>query len=197
MTNDKKSATRIKVTKDGPYVVIGSVPVDEEHIVCGDDGEPARWAKGPSFPKKEAYSLCRCGASKRPPFCDGSHVEAAFDGTETAGRDGYLEHVEKTVGPGVDLTWSEALCIEACFCHRGKALGLTPRVRRCRTARGCRRSSRPPSGSLVAWDKAASRHEPSSNRDQLIGTRDRSVRPWVKGGVLSNRPKASSTRWNR
>jgi len=189
MTIDKKSAPRIKVTKDGPYVVSGSVPLGEEHIVCGDDGEPAKWAKGPSFPKKEIYSLCRCGASKRTPFCDGSHVEAAFDGTETAGRDGYLEHVEKTVGPGVDLTWSEALCMEACFCHRGKGAWAYAeesgdagnRDEAIEEACAC------PSGSLVAWDKASGAAiEPASEpgisliEDPGAGL---SGPLWVKGGV--------------
>ena len=76
MTNDPKDARRIKVTKDGPYVVSGNVPLAEEDIVVGSDGEPARWDKGPSFPVRETYALCRCGASKDKPFCDGSHVEA-------------------------------------------------------------------------------------------------------------------------
>jgi len=35
----------------------------------------ARWGEGAS---REHYTLCRCGASKNKPFCDGSHWDARF-----------------------------------------------------------------------------------------------------------------------
>jgi CDGSH-type Zn-finger protein len=189
MTDDPKGARRIKVTKDGPYIVRGRVPLAEEHIVTGSDGDPAGWAKGRSYPDKETYALCRCGASKTQPYCDGSHVEAAFDGTETAGRGGYLEHVEKTVGPGVDLTWSEEICNEACFCHRGKGAWTYAeesgdagnREMAIEEACAC------PSGSLVAWDKdTGAAIEPAC--EQGIGlienTEAGTSGPlWVKGGI--------------
>ena len=55
---------RIEVSKDGPYYVHG--PVD-----LGD----AEWGEGSS---KTRYALCRCGASKNKPFCDGSHWNIEF-----------------------------------------------------------------------------------------------------------------------
>ena len=54
----------ITVTKDGPYAVVGGVELLE-----------ARWAEGATH---EHYTLCRCGASKNKPFCDGSHWDAGF-----------------------------------------------------------------------------------------------------------------------
>jgi CDGSH-type Zn-finger protein len=58
------SAPAITVTKDGPYAVEGECELLE-----------ARWAQGAS---KFKYTLCRCGASKNKPFCDGSHWDAGF-----------------------------------------------------------------------------------------------------------------------
>jgi CDGSH-type Zn-finger protein len=33
---------------------------------------------------KETIALCRCGQSKRKPFCDGSHKQCGFAATELA-----------------------------------------------------------------------------------------------------------------
>jgi CDGSH-type Zn-finger protein/ferredoxin len=54
----------ITVTKDGPYAVVGSIALVN---VARGQGASA-----------EHYTLCRCGASKNKPFCDGSHWDAGF-----------------------------------------------------------------------------------------------------------------------
>ena len=51
--------------KDGPYAVLGV----ELPGVSFAQGVP-----------RERYTLCRCGASKNKPFCDGSHYDAGFKG---------------------------------------------------------------------------------------------------------------------
>lgn len=54
----------IDIAKDGPYNVTGNIVINvEDHL------EP---------PSKEHYALCRCGASKNKPYCDGSHADAHF-----------------------------------------------------------------------------------------------------------------------
>jgi CDGSH-type Zn-finger protein len=189
MINSPKKNLRIKVAKDGPYIVSGGVPLARESVVIGGDGEPAKWEKGPTFPVRETYALCRCGQSKNKPFCDGSHTKAAFDGTETAGRGAYLEQAEKTVGPGLDLTWSPEFCAAARFCHGGEeAWGYVersddPGARQAAIEQACNC----PTGSLVAWDKATGAAiepelEPSITLIENCG--DGTAGPiWVKGGI--------------
>ncbi len=187
--SDSKKIGRIKILKDGPSLVSGRVPLTRDRIVLGADGEPAKWEKDAPYADRDTYALCRCGGSKDKPFCDGSHVGLAFDGTETAERAGYLERAEKTAGPGLDLTWSAELCAVARFCHRGEeAWGYAersgdPEARKAAIEEACAC----PSGSLVAWDKTTGEAieaelEPSIG---LIENPEagRSGPLWVKGGI--------------
>jgi len=58
----------IIITKNGPYNVTGDIEIKVE-----DELQP---------PSKEHYVLCRCGASKNKPYCDGSHGDAGFKDEE-------------------------------------------------------------------------------------------------------------------
>ena len=60
----------ITVRPNGPYRVEGGVPL------VSSDGTP--------YDLKPAYALCRCGTSANKPYCDKSHQECGFIGTETA-----------------------------------------------------------------------------------------------------------------
>lgn len=51
----------------------GSLKVEGPVEVCDNEG-----GKFPIDPSKPAIALCRCGASKNAPFCDGSHKAAGF-----------------------------------------------------------------------------------------------------------------------
>ena len=57
-------APRVRALKDGPLAVDGGVEL-----------EGGAWATGAS---RERYTLCRCGASRIMPFCDGSHTAVRF-----------------------------------------------------------------------------------------------------------------------
>ena len=62
----------IKVRENGPYLVIG------------DDVTLVDW-NGASYPiARRPFALCRCGASKNRPFCDGSHKTVGFEAAEAA-----------------------------------------------------------------------------------------------------------------
>jgi CDGSH-type Zn-finger protein len=59
----------VVATRKGPYAVTGGIP-----LASVEFGEGA---------SREHYTLCRCGASRNKPFCDGSHWEVGFsDGSE-------------------------------------------------------------------------------------------------------------------
>lgn len=70
----------IKITKDGPYLVYGNPPIDEEIIIPNEEGTPWEYRKGKTFDSSATpTALCRCGESKHAPFCDGSHAHADWD----------------------------------------------------------------------------------------------------------------------
>ena len=186
MAGERKKR-RIKVVKDGPYLVSGSVPLSTAVILSDEEGMPIRWELKGLYPEKETYALCRCGQSTNKPFCDGTHARIGFDGTETASRKKYLEQAETISGPDLILTDAEKLCAVARFCHRaGDAWTLTeksddPRSKKIAIEEACAC----PSGRLVAWDKKSGtpmepEFEPSIN---LIENPETKISGpiWVKG----------------
>ena len=61
---DQEREPAVTVTDDGPYAITGGI-----ELLGVTFGEGA---------SKEHYTLCRCGASKNKPFCDGSHWQTGF-----------------------------------------------------------------------------------------------------------------------
>ena len=81
MVKSKKSM-KIVVSKDGPYLVSGNVPLSIQIITPNKEGLSWDWKQGKKFDAKTSdYSLCRCGQSTKP-FCDGTHTKIRFDGIE-------------------------------------------------------------------------------------------------------------------
>jgi len=54
----------VTAIKDGPLMLKGNVT-----LIAGS---------GRSAWQGQQVALCRCGASKNKPFCDGSHIKAGF-----------------------------------------------------------------------------------------------------------------------
>ncbi|MEL7610528.1 MAG: CDGSH iron-sulfur domain-containing protein [Bacillota bacterium] len=109
----KDGAGLIRILKDGPYLVTGGIPLKEKIIT--PQGAGYIYRDGAVFPQAETYTLCRCGKSKNPPFCDGQHQ--GFDGTETAERLPFAERAEYLRGDKIDLM-DDHRCAFARFCHR-------------------------------------------------------------------------------
>jgi CDGSH-type Zn-finger protein len=63
---------RIRLRRNGPYVVEG------------DDVDVVDWNGVPYQSDRKPIALCRCGASARKPFCDGSHARVGFQGGDPA-----------------------------------------------------------------------------------------------------------------
>lgn len=61
---------KLKVQKDGPYLLEGAEVVDWNGM---------EYPHGPG-----PIALCRCGASKNRPFCDGTHTKIGFKASESA-----------------------------------------------------------------------------------------------------------------
>ena len=71
----KAENAKVTISKDGPYLVTGNLPLDKEEIGCDAEGNPVEFKKVKDYPTQEKYALCRCGASKNKPYCDGSHAK--------------------------------------------------------------------------------------------------------------------------
>ena len=54
----------IEATPNGPYLVTGTIEL--------------RDMNGNVLPTKDKTWLCRCGASTKKPFCDGTHSKIGF-----------------------------------------------------------------------------------------------------------------------
>ncbi|HVP23189.1 MAG TPA: CDGSH iron-sulfur domain-containing protein [Conexivisphaerales archaeon] len=110
------SEKRIVVSKGGPFIVYGKVPLSVWVSVPDEDGFPWDWKEGKSFEVEEEYQLCRCGGSNDKPFCDLTHERMRFKGKEAASRLPFSDFASNFVGPTLILSDAEELCSLARFC---------------------------------------------------------------------------------
>jgi CDGSH-type Zn-finger protein len=61
----------ITATSNGPYLVSGPVELLDANGTAREL-------------TKNTIALCRCGASTKKPFCDGTHSKIGFQAAETA-----------------------------------------------------------------------------------------------------------------
>jgi CDGSH-type Zn-finger protein len=187
-STERKLIVKIEVTKNGPYLVSGGLPLSEQSIVINEEGESLDYKDGKKYPVQPQYALCRCGQSGNKPFCDGTHTKVKFDGTETASRQPYLEQAETIEGPTMRLTDAENLCAFARFCDPkgriwNRVLEDSDEARKVveQEAGNC------PAGRLVAWDRKTGKAiEPKFKPSLgLIEDTEKGVAGpiWVRGGI--------------
>ena len=185
-----KEKMKIKIIQDGPYTVIGGIPLSDQILIPDEQGLSIGWHQGKQYPIEDEYDLCRCGHSRKKPFCDGTHGEIFFDGTETANRKPFIEQVEpETIGPELVLTDVVVLCANARFCDRAGGTWDNTRASDDPKAKAvaiqevwdC------PAGRLVLHDKKGKLLEPEFEPSiglvydpvlRLLGP------IWVRGGIL-------------
>lgn len=179
----------VQISKDGPYMVSGNLPLSKEIIGTDADGASVRWEHGRKYPRQTQYALCRCGNSANKPFCDGTHAKIHFDGTETASRKPYLEQAKVLRGPTMSLTDVESLCAFGRFCDpNGSVWNLVNETENPKAHKDfVRQTCDCPSGRLVAWNDATGvaveqKYEPSIAL--VEDTAKRCSGPlWLRGGV--------------
>jgi CDGSH-type Zn-finger protein len=179
----------IRISRDGPYLVSGPLPLAKATIGTDAEGQSIRWEWGAEIPTEKSYALCRCGHSGRKPFCDGTHAKLGFDGRETASRKPYREQAKMIEGPVLSLMDAEALCAFARFCDpNGQVWRLVEETGEEAAKRNfVRQTCNCPSGRLVAWDNAAGAPiEPKL--EASVGLVEDPVEAcsgplWVRGGV--------------
>jgi CDGSH-type Zn-finger protein len=118
MNDDEPIAKKIVVRKNGPYRVYGDIPFVHKTQVVSEYGEPLTWrTDGPIATEPGLYFLCRCGESKKFPFCDGTHKTIGFDGSEPE-KPGDLPEYRFTYrgGTRLQVRKNPRLCSNAGFC---------------------------------------------------------------------------------
>ncbi|MCX6762182.1 MAG: CDGSH iron-sulfur domain-containing protein [Candidatus Moranbacteria bacterium] len=181
---------KIRIMKDGPYLVEGNIPLAKEKITEDAKGYLLKWEKISDYPKQETHSLCRCGESKNAPFCDGAHKKASCNLTETADKTLFQSKAEKIEGEDIILFDAPELCASGHFCTRAGGIWDLVRAKPADPEKNeiaIQEACDCPSGRLVMVDKKTGREiepefEPSISvvEDEIAGV---SGPIWVKGRI--------------
>ena len=185
----ENDSMKITVTKNGPYIATGGVPIVVAEICNDNEGYCRTWKIVDRYPVREECALCRCGHSENRPFCDGTHAKTRFNGTETARNEPYLSHPEIIRGPELELIDYQGLCVHARFCMRaGGIWNLTeqsgiPEARDTAIEEACNC----PSGRLVIRDlRSGELVEPVLEKSIVVieyPAKGEHGPFWVRGGI--------------
>jgi len=96
----------IKAQSNGPLLISGIPEIKQV------DGE--------SIATKQTAALCRCGASKKKPFCDGSHNKIGF--SDQISSDRTEDKFESYQGKDISIHYNKLLCSHAGICGNLKAV---------------------------------------------------------------------------
>lgn len=117
--NQAKKTAKGKITVQpyGSYLVEGDIPLVHKTQIVSEYGEPLNWKTDEVLKTEGPYELCRCGKSHDKPFCDSTHCECDFMGTETAPTDTFAERQKiHDKGTGIVVKSDFTLCMDSGFC---------------------------------------------------------------------------------
>jgi CDGSH-type Zn-finger protein len=180
---------KITVTKNGPYIVTGKVPLTTSEICNDDEGYCRTWREVKRYPVQEKYALCRCGHSKNRPFCDGTHAKISFEGTEAEEHEPFDKTAELIHGPALTLADNKHLCVHARFCMRAGGIWNLVMQSENQEARdiAIEEACNCPSGRLVITDNESGKTiEPEFDKSIVVieyPPRDEHGPLWVRGGI--------------
>jgi CDGSH-type Zn-finger protein len=97
---------KIAALTNGPYYLFQSLEATPVAHLQRPSGEPCVTARG--------VALCRCGGSKKKPFCDGTHSSNGFSSANSADPSGNRR--QSYVGKGITIFDNRALCAHAGIC---------------------------------------------------------------------------------
>ena len=190
---------RITILEKGPYLVYGQPPLTTQHIVPNELGESWRFEEGKHFQTdKEPTSLCRCGASKNKPYCDGSHLSHKWKPKLSARPEALLDNVEITSGDELTLTDNPQYCAFARFCDAGGGVWAATETSFDDTSRrqAIRQASLCPSGRLMVWGNGSDMPFERQYEPSLGLIEDDALRVsgglWVRGGIRICRENGTS-----
>ncbi len=184
-----KKGSKLMITKDGPYLVLGDLPIEKQIIGIGKENEPEKWIKGKKVASGQPCALCRCGESKNKPFCDGTHAKVKFDGAETASKEKHSKQAKVLEGPTLKLKDAPVLCATARFCHRGGGTWELTRHSDDSKARklAIKEACDCPSGRLVECDRKTGKIFEKNAGQSIVLIEDPQNKVsgpiWLKGGV--------------
>ncbi len=184
---------RIRIVEGGPYLVYGRPPLSQQFIVLDERGDSWAFRQGESYPLETTpTALCRCGASRKAPYCDGSHIREEWGGEVegVAADERLLDGAQMIEGPVLALSDNEKYCAFARFCDA--AGRVWNNVKRSDNSDAhdltIRQASLCPSGRLSAWDRSSGlpfepHYEPSLAliEDPVMMA---SGGLWVRGGIV-------------
>jgi CDGSH-type Zn-finger protein len=96
--------TTIKAAPNGPYLVTNCQVLENR-------------SDGNRHESKGTIALCRCGASKNKPFCDGTHAKIGFSDEKSADR--LPDKRDEYRGQRITIHDNRGLCAHAATCTDG------------------------------------------------------------------------------